>query len=161
MRPLNFTVRGRRLRYLFMALVALSMEGSASAATLATPEEAVRAMEAAYASGDADAAVATRDFAEEARRIYLQANPAFLAEGDILKETARVLELGYRKDLREKVFPLFKHVTCVITQVTYLEADLANVSEDCTISGKAISKEHLHVFKSALGWRVVHLPDDP
>jgi hypothetical protein len=148
------------MRGLFTALALLWTGGAALAATFASPEEAVRAMEAAYARGDADAAVATRDFSEEARRMLAHISPALAGDPDILKDTAHTLELGYRQDMREKLFPEFKRVTCTITQVTYPEANLAKVAEDCTIPGKGVSKGHLYVFKSALGWRVITLADD-
>lgn len=75
-------------------LLALSAASTVGAATLESPEEAVRALEEAYARRDANAAVAARDFTEEARRMLLSMGSGLEKEADILKQTAEVLELA-------------------------------------------------------------------
>jgi hypothetical protein len=70
------------------------------------PEDAIRALEDAYLRRDANGAVAARDFAEEARRMLLRLDAKLASEADILKQTAEVLELGYRKELKDSIFRL-------------------------------------------------------
>lgn len=142
-------------------LLALSAASTVGAATLESPEEAVRALEEAYARRDANAAVAARDFTEEARRMLLSMGSGLEKEADILKQTAEVLELAYRKDLKENIFRRFKGVRCAITSVVPIEDALVKVLEDCTLKAGEVSKEHLHVARTANGWRVITIPGQP
>jgi hypothetical protein len=68
------------------------------------PEDAIRALEDAYVRRDANAAVAARDFVEEAKRMLVKIDAKLASEPDILKQTAEVLELGYRKELKDSTF---------------------------------------------------------
>ena len=142
-------------------LLALSAASTLGAATFESPEEAVRALEDAYARGDANAAVAARDFTEEARRMLLSLGSGLEKDADILKQTAEVLELAYRKELKEVTFRSFKGVRCAITSVVPVEEALVKVFEECTSKTAEVSKEHLHVVKAANGWRVITIADQP
>jgi len=136
----------------------LSLANSVAATTFGSPEEAVRALEDAYARRDADAAVAARDFTEEARRMLVRLGSGLDTEADILKQTAEVLELAYRKDLKESIFRRFKGLRCAITGVVLVEDALVEVLEDCTLKTGRVSKEHLFVARTANGWRVITIP---
>ncbi len=50
---------------------------AAHPAAFDTPEDAVRTLEAAYSDKNLDAAVAAKDFEEEARLMLLKINPSF------------------------------------------------------------------------------------
>jgi len=153
-------VRTMRTRVVSL-LVALSAAGTVGAVALGSPEEAVRALEDAYARRDANAAVAARDFTEEARRMLLSMGTGLEKEADILKQTAEVLELAYRKDLKENIFRRFEDVRCAITSVVPVEDALVKVVESCTMKGAEVSKEQLHVVRTAKGWRVITIPSQP
>ncbi|HEY4370045.1 MAG TPA: hypothetical protein VGN07_22630 [Steroidobacteraceae bacterium] len=84
--------------------------------------------------------------------------PGLDTEADILKQAAEVLEIGYRKDLRETIFRNFKGVRCAITGVVSVEETLVKVLEDCTLRNGQISKEHLFVAQTKNGWRVIAMP---
>jgi hypothetical protein len=140
-------------------LLALGAAGIAGAANFESPEAAVRALEDAYARRDANAAVAARDFTEEARRMLQSIGSGLEKEADILKLTAEVLELAYRKDLKENIFRRFKSVRCAVTSVAPVEDALVKVLEDCTLKSGEVSKEHLHVARTANGWRVITIPN--
>lgn len=142
-------------------LFVLSAPCTAGATGLESPEEAVRALEDAYARRDANAAVAARDFTEEARRMLRSLGSGLEKEADILKQTAEVLELAYRKELKENTFRRFKGVRCTITSVVPVENALVKVLEDCTSKNGKVSKEHLHVTRTANGWRVITIPNQP
>jgi hypothetical protein len=43
-------------------------------------------------------------------------------EADILKQAAEVLELAYRKELKESIFRRFKGVRCAVTSVVPVDA---------------------------------------
>jgi hypothetical protein len=72
-----------------------------------TPEGAIKALEAAYISKDIEAAVAAKDFNEEARLMMVRLHPQYANDSEILSKTAEALELSFRKQMREKGFPDF------------------------------------------------------
>ena len=74
-------------------LLGLSAAQVVNAVGFNTPEDAVRALEQAYIQRNADAAVAAKDFVEEARLMLQNMNPSLANDADILKQTAEVLEL--------------------------------------------------------------------
>jgi hypothetical protein len=123
------------------------------------PEDAIRALEDAYVRRDANAAVAARDFVEEAKRMLVKIDAKLASEPDILKQTAEVLELGYRKELKDSTFRRFSGVSCTITRIVPVEDSLVKVLEDCTMKNGTISKEQLFVARTTNGWRVITIPN--
>jgi hypothetical protein len=71
-------------------LLGLSAASQASAVGFDTPEDAVRALEQAYIQKNADAAVAAKDFVEEARLMLQKINPKLASDAEILRQTAVV-----------------------------------------------------------------------
>ncbi len=132
---------------------------SVSAYGFDKPEDAIRAMEDAYVRRDANSAVAARDFAEEARRMLVKIDPKLALEPDILKQAAEVLELAYRKELKDSTFRGFSGVHCTITTIIPVEDSLVKALEDCTLKNGTISKEQLFVARTANGWRVITIPN--
>ena|SRR5215831_7202627 len=148
----------KKILYL-MSLISIGVASAGAVVVFESPEQAVRALEDAYAMRNADAAVAARDFDEEARRMLLRVKPGLESQPDILKQTAGVLELGYRQELKQKTFSRFTGVRCTITKVVPIDVTLVQVFEDCTLKNGAVSKERLHVAKTKNGWRVITVPD--
>lgn len=130
----------------------------AAADTFATPQDAVAALEKAYADGDIESAIGARNFDEEARRMLQRIDPKMAADPSLVRETAKVLELGYRNE-SSKTFRKWKGVTCAVDRVEYLEETLALVTETCVSNGKSMPPEKVHVAKTDLGWRVVSVPE--
>jgi len=122
-------------------VLALGLARSAAANNFESPEDAVRALEEEYVRRDADAAVAARDFTEEARRMLVRLGSGLDGEADILKQTAEVLELGYRTELKKSTFRRFKGVRCAITSVLPVE------EKAC----KSARKLHFEVWESSRG----------
>lgn len=140
-------------------VLALGLAKSAAANNFESPEDAVRALEEAYVRRDADAAVAARDFTEEARLMLVRLG--LDGEADILKQTAEVLELGYRNELKKSTFRRFKGVRCAITSVVPVEEKLVKVLENCTLKSGQVAEEILFVARTANGWRVITIPAEP
>jgi hypothetical protein len=128
---------------------------AANAASFDTPEDAVRALEQAYAAKDADAAVAALDFVEEGRQMLQETNPAAANDPEIIKRTAKELELEFRSDLQKKGFPNFGKMSCTFASTQQMAPGLIKLSEQCVAVDGARFMEKRIVIKKDIGWRVV------
>lgn len=77
---------------------------------LSTPEGAVLVLEDAYRANDIEKAAHSKDFRGEAEQI-LRDRRANVRTEDIIVETARVLEMGHRAEIKKSGFPSMKGVT--------------------------------------------------
>lgn len=125
-----------------------------------TPEDAVRALEAAYANRDVDAAVLAKDIEEEARLMLQKIKPEFASDPEILGETTRVLALAFREQLRDKGFPEFTSVQSQFVSRRDLTPALVELTEEFLFPDGARTFEKIHAFRSSRGWRVVIVPVD-
>lgn len=140
-------------------LLGLSAAQVVGAAGFETPEDAVRALEQAYAQKNADAAAAAKDFVEEARLMLQNMNPSLANDSDILKQTAEVLELAFRKELGTKGYPDFAKLKCSFVGKTEISPTLVKLTEQCVFPDGGKSVEDVFVTKRG-GWRVVVMPSD-
>jgi hypothetical protein len=145
-------------RFLWI-LLGLSAASAVSAGNyFATPEDAVRALEQAYIQKSADAVVAALDFVEGGRQLLQETNPALANDADSIKQTARVLELSFRDELRTKGFPDFGKLKCSFVGKAQLSPGLIKLTEQCVFPEGGKSVQDLIVMKRDLGWRVVLVP---
>ncbi len=131
---------------------------SIHAADFSTPENAIRSLEAAYKRKDLEAAVQAKDFNAEAMLMLQNINPEFAKDGEILKQTAEVLELSFRKQIKDKGFPDFSGIECSLTKAEPVTPTLVKITETCAYRDGGKSIQDLHVVKGVKGWRVVSLP---
>lgn len=136
------------------SLVTSIVVAGASAVASATPEEAIRTLEDAFVRKDIEAAVAAKDFETEAKLMLESINPE-LVSAEIVKQTAEVLELGFRKQIESDGFPDFTGLKCTLAKPSQVAENLVKVVETCTRTSGATSTQNLHAFKGATGWRVV------
>src|SRR5271165_1727571 len=101
-----------RLPSCLWLLLGLTAASVVTAGGFDTPEDAVRALEKAYIQKNADGAVAAMDFIEEGRQMLQKINPAVANDAEIIKQTAEVLELSFRNELRTKGFPDYSKLQC-------------------------------------------------
>jgi hypothetical protein len=141
-------------------LLGFSGASTAGAVGFDTPEDAVRALEQAYAEKNADAAVAAMDFVEEGRQMLQKINPALANDVEIIKQTADVLELSFRNELRTKGFPDSGKLKCPFVKKAQISPELVKLTEQCVFSGGGKSVQDLLVVKRDLRWRVT-LPPPP
>jgi hypothetical protein len=120
-----------------------------------TPEAAIKALEAAYANRNIADAVAAKDFDEEARLMLLRIKPELAEDADVLKQTAEVLELSFRKQIDKDGFSDFTTLKCSLSMPDHVSETLVKVTETCLWPDGITSVEDLHVSKGANGWRVV------
>jgi hypothetical protein len=145
-------------RFLWI-LLGLSAASAVSAGNyFATPEDAVRALEQAYIQKSADAVVAVLDFVEGGRQLLQETNPALANDADSIKQTAEVLELSFRDELRTKGFPDFGKLKCSFVGKAQLSPGLIKLTEQCVFPEGGKSVQDLIVMKRDLGWRVVLVP---
>ena len=145
-------------RFLWI-LLGLSAASAASAGNyFATPEDAVRALEQAYIQRSTDAVVAALDFVEGGRQLLQETNPALANDPDSIKQTAEVLELSFRDELRTKGFPDFGRLKCSFVGKAQLSPGLIRLTEQCVFPEGGKSVQDLIVMKRELGWRVVLVP---
>lgn len=116
-----------------------------------TPEDAVRALEAAYVSRDIEAAVSAKNFEEEARLMLQKINSQFAADLDLLAETARVLELAFRAQVRDSGFPDFGSVQSTFLSRRDLTPTLVELTEEFLFADGARSLEKVYAFLGASG----------
>ena len=130
------------------------------AANFSTPQGAIRSLENAYVKKDIEAAVAAKDFIAEAQLMLQHADPKLLKDRGIVSQTANVLELSFRKQIKDQGFPNFSGVKCSLGSPKNISATLVNIVETCVFPDGGTSVQTLHVFNGAHGWRVIFLPGD-
>lgn len=144
---------------LFWALLGLGAASTATDVKLDTPEDAVRSLERAYIRKDIDSAVAAKDFMEEARLMLQKLNPELSKDPKMIKDTASVLELAFRKEMKTKGFPKFQNLKCDFIKKQELTSTLVKLTEECVFPDGGKSLEDVYVTKSSVGWRVVVVPE--
>jgi hypothetical protein len=153
---MNIAMFTRHIAY----LLAMGLPTSAFAVDLTTPQNAIRSLEAAYHNKDIEAAIAAKDFQEEARQILLRTeNPESAKDAELVMETAGVLELAFRKEVEVSGFPDFADLKCLLSAPEDVTTNMVRVIECCTYPDGSTSVEDLYVFNSAQGWRVVLIPE--
>jgi len=141
-----------RFMWLLLGLAAAS---AVDAGGFDTPEDAVRSLEQAYIQKDADAVIAALDFLEGGRQMLQETNPLLANDPETIQQTAEVLELSFRNDLRTKGFPDFARLTCSFVAKTQIAPGLIKLAEQCVFPGGGKSVHEQIVMKRNLGWRVV------
>jgi hypothetical protein len=141
------------------SLLGWSVVSATTSVKLDTPENAVRSLEQAYIHEDVDAAVATKDFREEARLMLNKLNPEFATDPKVVRQAAEVLELAFRKEMKTKGFPKFKDLKCSFLRKEEVSPTLVKLTEECVFPDGGKSHEDIYVTKSKVGWRVIVMPD--
>jgi hypothetical protein len=143
--------------YLRLLLV-LTAASAANAGGFDAPEDAVLALEQAYAQKNADSAVAVMDFVEEGRQMLQKINPTLANDPAMVKQAAEGRELAFRNELRAKGFPDFVHLKCSFAGKMQIAPGLVELRQQCVSPDGARSVQDLLVVKSELGWRVTLRP---
>ena len=77
----------------------------------------------------------------------------------LIQETAQVLELAFRKQMKTEGFPDFNQLRCTVVRKSQLKPNLVEMVEECIFPDGGKSTDTLHAVKSAHGWRIVILPE--
>jgi hypothetical protein len=136
----------------------LTAASAANAGGFDAPEDAVLALEQAYAQKNADSAVAAMDFVEEGRQMLQKINPTLANDPAMVKQAAEGRELAFRNELGAKGFPDFVHLKCSFAGKMQIAPGLVELTQQCVSSDGAKSVQDVLVVKSDLGWRVTLRP---
>jgi hypothetical protein len=143
---------------LLWLLLAFTAASSANAAGFETPEDAVLALDLAYAQKNADSAVTRIDFIEEGRQMLQKISPTLANDPDMIKQAAEGRELAFRTALRTNGFPDFSHLKCSFVGKRQIAPGLVELTQQCFSSDGTKSLKDLLVVKSESGWRVTLRP---
>jgi hypothetical protein len=145
----------------FLIFAALMAAASAPSDQADTPERAIERLEAAYRAKNLEAAIAAKDFPAEAR-LMLQnlarerGGPDMSKDQEVVTKTAEVLELSYRKQIKQEGFPDLRDARCSFTRRENVRDDLVVVHETCTFPDGAKTRQRINVAKTSRGWRVLN-----
>ena len=119
-----------------------------------TPEKALTSLERAYSAKDLEAAVRSKAFYHEAREMLEnQPNNAIFSE-ETIYETAKLIEIQYRKELIENGFPDFSNLDCRSTHKK-INDTLAILTERCIFPDRGMSIQRLKAVKVNDYWKIV------
>jgi len=118
-----------------------------------TPEGAILSLEHAYNHKDMGAAIACKDFYEEAKTMLSDIEMEL--DEDIINETAEVLKLSFVNNIEENGFPDFTAIRNAFPKRKKIDDTHWVITEVCWYpdGGKSIQK--LNTYKSDLGWKVL------
>ena len=120
---------------------------------LETPEGAILSLEKAYDNQDMDAALACKDFNEEAKMMLSSMHMDF--DEEIISSTAEVLELSFINNIAENGFPKFAGLQNAFPLRDKINEDHYIITEVCWFPDGGTSIQKLNTYKSALGWKVL------
>lgn len=120
---------------------------------MTTPEGAILCLEDAYTAGDLDAAVACKDFRNEAH-LMLDQQSDFSKEEDLLLDMTNVLELSFREHMLENGMPSFEGVLRAFPERIQVTEDAYLITEVCYHPEGRRTIDKLLVTRYEDEWRV-------
>ena len=122
-----------------------------------TPEGAILMLEDAYKKKDIEAAVAAQDFVAQAKLMLTNMGKGLEKDADIMKQTAEVLELSFRAQMKKEGFPNFDGLKSRFPKKKEHPKfkEMVEVTEVCTFPDGGESTQKMLVAKTEKGWRVV------
>jgi hypothetical protein len=145
-----------------MTLVFLATLQAAVAADFSTPIAALDSLEEAYTQRSIEAAVAAKDFGAEARKILQsvgRGDPKIESDPSMIKDLTHILELAYRKEIKEKGFPDMSKLKCEKSQEAPRRPDLVPIRERCQWPDGHASNEVVFAVKTMAGWKIIYVPE--
>ena len=147
----------RTLLIALMVFTFLTDLFAGSGVDLSTPERAVQSLENAWRAKDIEKAVRCKDFRGEAEQV-LRDKPAAVRTEDIIAQTAQVLEMGYRAELKKSGFPNIKDVTSTFSEKRQLTPDRVELTETFRFPDGTTHTEKVQVRHTKDGWKVISAP---
>lgn len=120
---------------------------------MSTPEGAILCLEDAYTAGDLEAAVACKDFRNEAH-LMLDQQTDFSKEEDLLLDMTNVLELSFREHMLENQMPSFEGVQRAFPERIQVTDDAYLITEVCYHPDGRRTIDKLLVTRFEDEWRV-------
>lgn len=124
--------------------------------TYSTPQEAILSLEKAYSNNDLNAIIASKDFETEAKLMLEQTTYSYdLKDEEIIKETAKLLQLGLIKSLKENGFPNFNNLKTEFSEALKFRENIYVLNEKITYPDGTVYSNRIFVSKNDNLWRVV------
>ena len=120
-----------------------------------TPEGALLKLEDAYRERDIEAAVACKDFRREAEMMLARMGSTLATNVEIVGETAKVLELAFRKEIQDSGFPDFEGVESTFPTKETRPDGTVVVTEVCRFPDGGTSEQRVQAWHTPSGWRVL------
>lgn len=118
-----------------------------------TPEGAILSLEKAYNDQNLDAALACKDFYEEAKMMLSKLS--IETDEEMIANTAEVLELSFINHIQEHGFPNFSDLQHAFPIREKIDDTHYTITEVCWFPDGGVSVEKLNTYKSASGWKVL------
>jgi len=147
--------RGRQMRRTQEELAAKVAALPPVAKDFSTPEGAILCLEDAYRRRDIEAAVASKDFIAESRVMFKELKNSNLDDPKLLDETAKVLELSFRKHT-EKSWPEFEGIQSYFIKREPYGDKVVVITEVCRFPDGGFSQQQILVSETSKGWRVLN-----
>ena len=129
-------------------------------ADFSTPEGAILCLEEAYRQGDLEAAISCKDFWMEAQYMleskFRDRIPEAGSDQEIIKRTAEVLELSFRKEIGQTGLPDFSQVRSTFPAKVKVRDDIYRVNEVCHFPDGRTSKQDILVGRRNGEWKVLN-----
>jgi len=126
---------------------------------LATPDEALAALEAAYIDKDIERAIACKDFEVEAE-VLLRDHPKVPKSAitpEYITEIAATLKQEFRLMIERDGFPKFSDLKCrVVDKRPYSYDKVWVVTEECLFPDSGTSRQEILMALTESGWRVLN-----
>lgn len=119
-----------------------------------TPERALNSIELAYKNRDIEQAVSSKDFLYEANEMLTSQFSSDMTRGEMLKNTAELLELSYRKHIAENGFPDFTFLKCSATHIKVSKSE-ALLKERCLYPDGGYSAQTILAHLTDTGWKII------
>ncbi|WP_029285062.1 YegJ family protein [Pedobacter sp. R20-19] len=123
-----------------------------------TPEGAILSLEKAYDNQDLEAALACKDFNEEAK--IMLSTLSMEIDEEMVSNTAEVLELSFINNIKEHGFPNFSNLQNAFPVREKIDDTHYIITEVCWFPDGGISIQKLNTYKSAAGWKVLGLVNE-
>ncbi len=120
-----------------------------------TPEGALLKLEDAYRAKDIEGAVACKDFRREAEMMLGRMGSSLATNGDFVGETAKVLELAFRKQIQDGGFPSLDGLECTFPTKETRPDGTVVVTEVCRFPDGGTSEQRVQTWHTPAGWRVL------
>lgn len=118
-----------------------------------TPEKALASLELAYLTKDIEAAINSKSFYLEAKELVEKQLGTKRATDEIIAKTENLLQLSYRRSIKENGFPDFSNVECLSSHISENEKT-AILTEKCVYPDKGYSIQRLKAVRIGGEWKI-------
>lgn len=151
-----FAFRGWQIRRTQATVAALVATLPPITKDFNTPEGAILCLEEAYRKRDLEAAVESKDFVTESKIMLENLKKPYLNDPKILVETAKTLELSFRKHTIQS-WPDFEGIQSFFTKREPYKDNVVVVTEVCRFPDGGFSQQRLLVSETSSGWKVLNV----